>query len=169
MAGAPVCGPGDENVRRLNIAMEDSLRVRRMECVSHFNGQVQQYIGIDGFPGYAVLQRHTVQKFHRDEGPIPALSDLVDGADVGMIEGGSRAGLTPEAFQSLRIRRHIVGQEFQGDKAAQVNILRLIDDAHTAAAELFNDAVVRYDLADREDGTLENHPSYRAPDLAVTL
>jgi hypothetical protein len=37
----------------------------------------------------------------------------------------------------------------QGDKAVQLNVLRLVDHTHTAAAELLDDAVVRDGLANQ--------------------
>ena len=43
-----------------------------------------------------------------------------------------------------------VGKELQGDKAVQLYVLGLIDHAHTTAAELLYDAIVRNGLA--EDG-----------------
>ena len=39
---------------------------------------------------------------------------------------------------------------FEGDPASEREILRLVDDAHTAAAKLSHDAVVRDGLADHQ-------------------
>src|ERR1017187_7350072 len=61
---------------------------------------------------------------------------------------GLRGGSAPAPAD---IAGNVVGQELQGDKAAQAGILGLVDDAHAAAAaELFNDSVVGDGLA--------NHP-----------
>ncbi len=54
----------------------------------------------------------------------------------------------PKAVQGLRISGDLIGQEFQGDEAAELGVLSLIDDTHTATAELLDDAVVRDGLAD---------------------
>ena len=75
-------------------------------------------------------------------------ADFVDGADVGMIQSGRRSRLAPEAFQRLRIFGQLVGQELQGDEAAELSVLGLVDHTHPAAAELLDDAVVRNGLAD---------------------
>jgi hypothetical protein len=37
---------------------------------------------------------------------------------------------------------YLVGQEFQGNKAAKFGILGLVNNTHAPAAELFHDAVV---------------------------
>ena len=53
-------------------------------------------------------------------------------------------------FERLRIMRDIFGQEFQGYEAVQLYIFSLVDDTHPAAAQLFDDAVVRDSLVDHE-------------------
>ena len=74
--------------------------------------------------------------------------DLVDGADVGMVQGRSSLGFALEAVQSLRILGQFIRQELEGDKAAEFYIFGLVDDAHPATAEFFDNAVVRDGLAD---------------------
>ena len=96
----------------------------------------------------AMLQRHAVQKLHGDEGLAVLLADVVDGADVGMIQRGSGPGFAAEAVQGLRVAGDLVGQELEGDEAMQPRVLGLVDHTHTAAAELFHDAVVRDGLVD---------------------
>jgi hypothetical protein len=72
-------------------------------------------------------------------------------------------------FQRLRVLRHIVGQEFESDKATKVGVLGLIDHAHPTAAELLHDAVVRDGLADhwRESYVCEIGKSMKAVELAA--
>ena len=76
------------------------------------------------------------------------LPDFMDRADVGMIQSGSSLRFALEAAQRLWIFGDLVGQEFQGDKAVQLQVLGLVNHAHPAAAELLDDAVVRDGLAD---------------------
>src|SRR5208283_4347948 len=95
-----------------------------------------------------VLQGHAFQILHGDEQPVSALPNLVNGANIGMVEGGSGASFSAETLQCLRVTRQIVGQELQSNKAAKVGVLSLVDDTHSAATELFDDAVVRNGLAD---------------------
>jgi len=74
---------------------------------------------------------------------IVLLPDLMDRADIWMVQGGSSAGFAAETFQCLWVLRQFVWQEFQGDEAAKVGVLGLVHHAHTAATELLDDAVVR--------------------------
>jgi hypothetical protein len=46
------------------------------------------------------------------------------------------------------VRRQIVRQEFQGYKSAELGVLGLVHNAHAAATQLLDDAVVRDGLAD---------------------
>ena len=101
-----------------------------------------------GLPADAVLQGHAFQKLHGDEGWPSCFADLVDRADVGMVQSGSGLRFALKALEGLRVVGYIVGQELQGDEAAELGVLGLVDDAHAAAAELFDDAVVRDGLAD---------------------
>jgi len=60
-----------------------------------------------------------------------------------MIQAGCGARLAFEAFEGLFIFSHGFGQEFQGHHPAQLCIFGFEDHAHSAAAEFFDDAIVR--------------------------
>jgi hypothetical protein len=48
----------------------------------------------------------------------------------------------------LRVPRHFIRQEFEGDEAAKIGVFGLLNHAHASATELVEDAVVRDGLAD---------------------
>ena len=50
----------------------------------------------------------------------------------------------------LRISRQFIGQELEGDKAAKLGVLGLVDHTHSAAAQFLQDAIVRNGLAQQE-------------------
>ena len=108
-----------------------------------------------------MLQGHAVEKFHGDEGLALLIVDLVNGADVGMVESRGRLGFALEAAQGLRIFGDIVGQELEGDEAAEFEVFGLVDDTHAATAEFFDDAVMRDGLADQ----VERIPVFGSPHL----
>jgi hypothetical protein len=76
------------------------------------------------------------------------LADLVNSADVGMIQGRSSARFAAEAFESLGIVGRIVGKKLERDEAAELSVFGLINHTHSAAAKHFGDAVVGNGLAD---------------------
>ena len=60
----------------------------------------------------------------------------------------TRAGPPAETFQRLRVLGDFVGEEFEGNEAAEHGVLRLVDDAHAPTAQLLDHAIVRDGLAD---------------------
>jgi len=62
--GVTACG--NEDVRRLDVAMNDTFGVGGVERVSDVNRQTEQNIGVEGLSGDAIFQCHPVQKLHND-------------------------------------------------------------------------------------------------------
>ena len=56
-----------------------------------------------GLAADRVLQGHAVEKLHGDEGAAVLLANVVDRADVGMVQRGSGLRFAPEALQRLRV------------------------------------------------------------------
>ena len=139
---------GHENICRLDIAVNDARRVRRIESIGNVDSKRQQLFQFKRPPTNTMLERHTVQELHRDEGLPVLLANVVNGADVGMIQSRGRLGFALKARQSLRILGDIVGKELQRDEAMQPRVFRLIDHAHAAAVEPFDNTVVRDSLVD---------------------
>ena len=75
------------------------------------------------------------------------LINIVDGADVGVIQRRSCPCFTLESFECLPVRGGILRQEFQGHAATQSRILAAVHHAHAATAQLFEYAVVGESLA----------------------
>ena len=99
-----------------------------------------------------MLQRHPVQKLHDDERLAVLLADVINRADVGMVQGGSCLGLAPETLQSVAVLGYIFGQELQAYKTVESAVLGLVHHTHPAAAQFLDDAVVRDGLSDHFEG-----------------
>ena len=67
--------------------------------------------------------------------------DLVQRADVGMIDGGDGTGLDEEALLGIEVARQVRREELEGDRAAQTGVLCAVDDAHATAPDLLEDPV----------------------------
>src|SRR6266851_1795342 len=76
------------------------------------------------------------------------LPDLIDRADIGMVEGRSSLRFSLETSQCLGVSGDLVRQELQGNKTMEGGVLSLIDDTHPAATEFVDNAVVRDGMAD---------------------
>ena len=71
-----------------------------------------------------------------------------------MVQRRGASCFAPEAFERVRLARHLAMQKLQGHGARQLRILRLEHDTHAAAAQLFEDSIMRDCLTDhwRERG-----------------
>src|ERR1700694_907130 len=132
---------GDEEIRRLNVAVNYALRMGRVERVGNFDAQGQQAIEFHGTIADDVFQGLAVKKFHDDERLAILLANIVDGANVGMIEGRGGLGLAAKSLQRLAVFGDILGEKLQRDETVKPCVLSFVNNSHAAAAELFDDAV----------------------------
>jgi hypothetical protein len=137
-----VAALGDENVGGLDVAMNDAFAVGGVERVGNLDGEIEQVVQFHRAAGDGVLQSLAVEKFHRDEGFAVRFANIVNRADVGMVQGGGGLGFSLETREGLRIFRDVVWQEFQRDETVQADVLGFVHDAHASAAEAFQDAIV---------------------------
>src|SRR6266481_674327 len=73
---------------------------------------------------------------------VERIGNLVDGAYVRMVQRGRSFRFPPESAEGLRVVGEFVGQELQGDVAAELQVFRLIHHTHTPAADPAEDAVM---------------------------
>jgi hypothetical protein len=151
----------DEDVGRLDIAVNDARAVRGVQRGGDFDAERQQLFHFQtGMPGEALPQRGSLQILHGDEGAAILLADVVNGADVWMIQRGRGASLALEPAQRLAVVGQVVCQELENYGATEPRVLRSVDHTHSASAKLLDDAVVGERLADqgisalRHDGVL---------------
>jgi hypothetical protein len=129
--------------------MHDAFGVRGVERVGGIDSQRQQRFDFHRASGDGVLQRLPVETLHGDEGGPGFLADVVNGANVGMVQRGCRFGFAAKTFEGLPVLRQILRQKFQRDKSVEPGVLRLVDHAHATATKFFGDAVMRNGLADQ--------------------
>jgi hypothetical protein len=139
---------GHEDIGGLDVAMNNALRMSSVEGIGDFDGELQQDIGLKRVAGDLVLEGHAFEILHDDEGLAGGFVDFMDGADVGVIQRRGGAGFTLEAFERLRVGGDVRGKEFESDEAAKLDVFGLVNNAHAAAAQLVDDAVVGDGLAD---------------------
>ena len=100
------------------------------------------------------------------------LSDLVNRANTGLVQGRCRAGFAPEPFQRVRVGHHFLGKKLEGNKASEFGVLGLIYDTHPATTQLLEDPVVRDGLANHGrvmvGGILGQVNGLRGIDLRLT-
>src|SRR5215472_14281288 len=93
------------------------------------------------------------QVLHHDEGLAFMLVNVVNGANVGMVQGGGSTRFPLEAFKGYRYSllvppsQHLLGQELEGYDRAEAEILGFVHHAHAAATQLLKDPIMRNDFA----------------------
>src|SRR5882672_5289080 len=95
-----------------------------------------------------MLECFAFQKFHAQEGLTLMIINLVNGADMRMIQSRSRSRLPLKTFERLGIAGELRRKKLQGDVAAEFEVFRLVNHSHTPASKFGQDAVVRDGLSD---------------------
>src|SRR5437870_5657921 len=96
-----------------------------------------------------VCERLPLDELHRKEMNAALLADGVDRDDVLVVQAGGGAGFIVEALQLPWIERGSEGEHLEGDAAAERDLLRFIDDAHAAPADLAHQAKIAEALPGR--------------------
>jgi hypothetical protein len=130
-----------EHVRRLEVAVDQAAVVQRRQRGEHAERDRQRVRDAERAALQAIGQRLALEQLHGDEQRARILADLVDLADVRMVDARRRPRLAPEALARglvARRRRH----RLQRNRALEPFVARRIDDAHPAFAELVRDDVM---------------------------
>src|SRR5262245_21607846 len=131
----------DEHVRRFEIAMNDATGVARAERRQHVRRDRHRLFDAERPARQMLRQGLAFEQLHRDEQIAALFADIVDLADVGVVDAGGRARLAPESLTHgvvvLEAEQHL-----QRHRALQALVVRLVYDAHPASAELPGDRVM---------------------------
>jgi hypothetical protein len=99
---------GGENICWFDIPVNDSLRVCRVQRISHLYRNIQQLLQFHGPTRDGVFQGLAFQKFHSNEGFAAFLTNIVNRADIVMIQCGSGLCFPLESRQGLRVPGHVI-------------------------------------------------------------
>jgi hypothetical protein len=137
-----VAAVGHEDVGGLDVAVHDPARVRSVERVGDLDPELEDLRRRQRPLPDPLLQRPPLQVLHHQERLALVLADVVDGADVGVVErrGGHRLAL--EALARGLVVEQLLRQELERHRAVEPRVLRPANDAHAAATEPLEDAVV---------------------------
>lgn len=137
----------DEQVRRFDVAMDDALRVGGIEGIRNLLPDIKDRRLRHRPRAERRLERVPLEQLHHEEALRLVPAEVVDRADVRVIERRGRPGFALEALDCGRVVCQFSGKELERDLPAEPQILGTVDDAHAAATEFFDDAVVGDGLA----------------------
>src|SRR5262249_12620008 len=134
---------GDENVGWLDVAMDNTFLVCRVESVGKLNPDINRPRNRELAELQNLLESTAFEQFHGDEGAAAMLFDGVDCADARVVERGGGAGFAQQSLQCLRIVMSSVRKKLQGDAAFELAVDGFVDDTHASGAKLTHDPIVR--------------------------
>ena len=140
---------GYKNVGWLDIAMNDTFDVGRVQRVGHLNAQRQRSRDIERLAADVLAKRFAVEQLHHQEWMARRLTHVVNSANIGMIERRSGARLALETFSRSLVAK-ACGRTLIGYVAMEPRVARPIHLAHAALADGGKDFVGAEFLAGSE-------------------
>ena len=125
----------DDNVLRLNVAMDDSSLVGGTDRARDLRRDVDDFIDRHRTTRQARAQRLAFNELHRDEVQVVVNADLVNVGDIGMVQRRGCLRFLHEAAQAITASAAAVAQHFDGNLALEIVIEGEINLAHPARAE----------------------------------
>jgi hypothetical protein len=101
--------------------------------------QVQGIAWLDLFGLDHLAEIHPVHKLHDEVVERADVAEVVNGDDAGMIQFRERPGFASEALRERGVATRFRGQDFQRDDPIELRLAGLVNDAHAAAANQFQD------------------------------
>src|SRR5690606_34906611 len=111
------------------------------------DGDVDCGVDLERAGGEDVGEGLPFDEGHGEEDLAFDLVDFVDSTDVGVLKAGGGLRFAEEAFAFI-VAEGALAEEFEGDGAAELEVLCLVDDPHSAFPDFFENAVMRYYAAD---------------------
>jgi hypothetical protein len=84
--------------------------------------------------------------------------NLVDGADIGVIQCRGSFGFALKTGECLRVFGYVLGQELEGNKATELHVFGFVNHTHSAAAQFLDDPECEMVWPINEHGPLRARP-----------
>ncbi len=131
----------EEEVARFEIAMNDTLAVCEIECISKTKEDVGNLIEGDAALADAFGERAAGHVAHDVEQLIVFVTDIIHRDDGGMFEFGHDLGLALEAFAQFGLVKQFMLEDLNRNIPLEHRIIGAIDCSHPPDAQPFNDLV----------------------------
>lgn len=121
-----------------------------------WQAQLQHFVAPQGLLSHAMLKRLTLKILHDDERLALLLANLMNGADVGMIQRRGSAGLALETLQPLAGPWLDPRAGISAPESAELRVFSSIHHTHPTTTELLEDPVVRDGRPDHRQVILDH-------------
>ena len=156
---------GDEYIGRLDVAVQDSFDGGTVQRICNLDTHIQHQFRRQRLSIDQMQECLAFQQLHGNKCLPINFSNLMNCADIGVIEGRRRSRLPTKPFQCDRVIGRFRRQELEGNQPAEHGVFGAINDAHSSAAYLFQDAVMAKGGARRKMRSLAGcFPTWRGLD-----
>ena len=107
--------------------MRDARLVRLGETTGDLSGKAQNLLGRERTVDNQLSKGLALDELHHNESCAFILPDVVDGCDVGMVQGGGGPSFPLESTAPLGVRGKLGRQHLDGDGTVESSVLRLVD------------------------------------------
>ncbi len=133
---------GDQDVARLDVAVDEARGVGVLEGAGDLGGEVDRLLlGETPLLAEDLLERAALDVFHDEVAAAAALADLDRADDVRMGEAPGGARLAIEALDVDRVLGEALGEDLDRDDAVEGELPGLVDGARRALRDLGEDLV----------------------------
>jgi hypothetical protein len=115
--------------------MNNVCAVRCIQRVSDSDGNFQERLQFNRPSIDALLKSLALEQLHRDEVPAFMFPDVINRADVGVIQRRRCARLAQESLHCSRIAADIFRQELQRHSPAKATVFRSVHNGHPTGAD----------------------------------
>ena len=162
----------DQDVRGLEVAMEEPLAVCVVECASQGGNQPGRGSRIAHVGGPLLGQVPSVNELHAEEEHAVLVADLVDRHDVGVVQLAGQLGLAAKPCPLVGRRQRAGEDHLERDDPVQRDLPGLVDNPHPAPGDLLeqNDnlpGVPRPEGLTRGPGSIPVHQPRWRPDRSM--
>lgn len=106
---------GQENIPRLEVAMHDAAAMGSFKCIYHFRRIAQSQFEWEASLHEALRQRFPFQVLHHQELRCALLANVMNGADVRVLQGRDGSSLSLEPLIMLRTGGKMSGKDLDGN------------------------------------------------------
>ena len=129
------------DVRRLQIAVYDTLLVRGLQCLGDLQRE-RECLGNRQRAGFEfLLERFALDQLHSEIQRALVFIEAVDRRDIGVIQRCEQLGLAFESREAVLVACERARQRLDRDFTAELRVRRTIHFAHAAGAERSRDLV----------------------------
>ena len=121
--------------------MDDAVIVRHVQRIGDLPGVLQCIVHTKRAHRDAIVECLALDVLHHQEVRAVLVADIVQGADVRMVQTGNGLGFTTEAGQPLRITREMFRKDLDGDGPSETSVGSLVDFTHPAHTDEADDLI----------------------------